>query len=179
MVEACCCIWGSNASTQLQGSVLQVFQHMLHLECTLAVRCQVGSLGGEQFTAMVQAVEARESNHTHAANQCMALRISVQVSVYVRTCAAASVGFQRTQHNCASAELHSLRHCPSGSVCLCISKTHLNGCFCVSSAHRMRSAPPSSRTSRRASCASTPTTSTGTTVCCPRPGRTPVSPTRT
>jgi hypothetical protein len=32
---------------------------------------------------------------------------------------------------------------------------------------------PSSRTPKRASCASTPTTSTGTTACCPRPGRTP------
>jgi hypothetical protein len=33
---------------------------------------------------------------------------------------------------------------------------------------RTRPAPPSSRTSRRAPCASTPTTSTGTTACCPR-----------
>ena len=48
-----------------------------------------------------------------------------------------------------------------------------------SGAHRERQATPSSRTSRRGSCASTPTTSTGTTACCPKPGRTLPTPMRT
>ena len=46
-------------------------------------------------------------------------------------------------------------------------------CISHAASDRERRATPSSRTSRRASCASTPTTSTGTTACCPRPGRTP------
>lgn len=43
---------------------------------------------------------------------------------------------------------------------------------------RMRRTTPSSRTSRRVRCASTPTTSTGTTASCLRRGRTRATPTR-